>query len=300
MTPLRKKMVKAMELRNLSPNTQRSYLSSVAGLANHYNKSPDQLSKEEIEDYLLYLKTKRGLSPASVGIVVTGLRFFYTHVAKENILIDYKRKQSGRLPTVLTQKQIWDIINAAKHPKHRLILMTAYSAGLRAGEVAALKVEHIDQRRMLIKVENGKGGKDRYTTLSSMLLKELKKYYKTFRPKTYLFPSTDKNRSGQPLTYASVQGIYEKARKRAGVKKGSGTHTLRHSYATHLLEAGYDIRRIQVLLGHRNLTTTMVYLHVSRNTLSAIPSPLDLYDPKQKEGRDHTDDTDHSSEKTKA
>lgn len=293
MTPLREKMIKAMELRNLSPNTQRSYLSSVAGLANHYNKSPDKLSKDKIEDYLLYLKNKRGLAPGSVAIVVTGLRFFYAHVAKENIPIDYKRKQSGRLPTVLTQKQIWDIINAAKHPKHRLILMTAYSAGLRAGEVAALKVDHIDQHRMLIKVENGKGGKDRYTTLSKKLLKELRKYYKIFRPKTYLFPSTDKHRRDQPLTYASVQRIYEKARKKAGVKKGSGTHTLRHSYATHLLEAGYDIRRIQVLLGHRNLTTTMIYLHVSRKTLSAIPSPLDLFDPNHKEGRDGNDDNDH-------
>ena len=293
MTPLREKMIKAMELRNILRHTQRSYLSSVSGLANHYNKPPDKLSKDKIEDYLLYLKKERGITPGSVGVVVTGLRFFYNHVAKDNIPIDYKRKHSGKLPTVLTQKQIWDIIDATQNQKHRLIIMTAYSAGLRASEVAALKVEHIDQHRMLIFVENGKGGKDRYTTLSSMLLKELRKYYKTFRPKTYLFPSSSKQRQGQPLTYASVRCIYEKARKKAGVKRGNGTHTLRHSYATHLLEAGYDIRRIQVLMGHRHLSTTMIYLHVSKKTLSAIPSPLDLFDPKHPEGRDHTDDKDH-------
>ena len=293
MTPLREKMIKAMELRNLSQRTQRSYLSSVAGLANHYNKSPDKLSKDKIEDYLLYLKNNRGITSGSVAVVVTGLRFFYNHVAKDNIPIDYKRKHSGKLPTVLTQKQIWDIIGATQNLKHRLILMTAYSAGLRAGEVAALKVEHIDQRRMLIFVEDGKGGKDRYTTLSSMLLKELRKYYKTFRPNTYLFPSSYNHRQDQKLTYASVRNIYEKARKKAGVKKGSGTHTLRHSYATHLLEAGYDIRRIQVLMGHRHLSTTMIYLHVSKKTLSAIPSPLDLFDPNHPEGRDNTDDKDH-------
>lgn len=291
MTPLREKMIKAMELRNLSPNTQRSYLSSVAGLANHYNKSPDKLCKEKIEDYLLYLKNEKGISSGSVAIVVTGLRFFYNHVAKDNIPIDYKRKHSGKLPTVLTQKQIWGIIDATQNLKHRLILMTAYSAGLRASEVAALKVEHIDRQRMLIFVEDGKGGKDRYTTLSSMLLKELRRYYKTCRPKTYLFPSSYKHKQDQKLTYASVRCIYEKARKKACVKKGSGTHTLRHSYATHLLEAGYDIRRIQVLMGHRHLSTTMIYLHVSKKTLSAIPSPLDLFDPK--EGRDNTDDNDH-------
>jgi len=259
MTPLREKMIKAIELRNLSRRTQRSYLSSVAGLANHYNKPPDKLSKDKIEDYLLYLKNKRGITPGSVGVVVTGLRFFYNHVANDNIPIDYKRKHSGKLPTVLTQKQIWDIIDATQNLKHRLILMTAYSAGLRAGEVAALKVEHIEKNRMLIFVENGKGGKDRYTTLSSKLLKELRKYYKTFRPKTYLFPSSSKRRQGQPLTYASVRNIYEKARKKACVKKGCGTHTLRHSYATHLLEAGYDIRRIQVLMGHRHLSTTTAF-----------------------------------------
>ncbi len=146
---------------------------------------------------------------------------------------------------------------------------------------------------MLIKVENGKGGKQRYTILSLKLLKELRHYYKTCTPRTYLFPSSYNHRKEQTLTYSSVRSIYEKARKKAGIKKGTGIHTLRHSFATHLLEAGYDIRKIQVLMGHRRLSTTMIYLHVSRKTLSKIPSPLDLFDPQRAERRDNTDDPTH-------
>jgi site-specific recombinase XerD len=168
--------------------------------------------------------------------------------------------------------------------------MTTYSAGLRASEVAALKPEHIDSKQMLIKVERGKGGKERYTLLSRKLLTALRDYYKSFEPKTCLFPSTH---TGRPLTYASVRIIYEKARKKAGIKRGLGIHTLRHSFATHLLEAGYDIRRIQVLMGHRRLSTTMIYLHVSRKTLSKIPSPLDLFDPDRATKEDNTDDPNH-------
>jgi site-specific recombinase XerD len=171
--------------------------------------------------------------------------------------------------------------------------MTTYSAGLRASEVAALKPEHIDSKRMLIKVVNGKGGKQRYTILSSRLLMELRHYYKTCKPQTYLFPSSYNHRKNQALTYTSVRSIYEKARKKAGIKKGAGIHTLRHSFATHLLEAGYDIRKIQVLMGHRRLSTTMIYLHVSRKTLSKIPSPLDLFDPQIAGKEESTDDPTH-------
>jgi integrase/recombinase XerD len=282
MTPLRQKMIKAMELRNLSKNTQRYYLSAVTGLARYYQQSPDKLSQEMIEDYLLYLKNNKGNTPGTCATVAAGLRFFYNHVAHRHIPFDYRvRTKTTKLPTVLTPEEIWHLINAAKNLKHRLILMATYSAGLRAGEVAALKPEHIDSTRMLIKVENGKGGKDRYTLLSIRLLKELRHYYKTCRPKPYLFPSSYKNRKEHILTYPSVRNIYEKARRKAGIKQGAGIHTLRHSFATHLLEAGYDIRRIQVLMGHRRLSTTMIYLHVTRRTLSQIPSPLDLFDPQR-------------------
>ena len=292
MTELRKKMIRAMELRNLSPNTQRGYLTAVKGLSRHYQKSPDKLTQEMVEDYLLYLKKDKGNALSSCRSVFTGLKFFYNNVAAEQIRIEYSGGTRARkLPEVLTQEEIWDIIETQKNFKHRLILMTTYSAGLRASEVTALKPEHIDSKRMLIKVEDGKGRKDRYTILSTRLLRELRHYYKTFQPKTYLFPSTYKDKSR--LSYQSIYKIYENARKKAGVKKGAGIHTLRHSFATHLLEAGYDIRRIQVLIGHKRLSTTMIYLHVSRKTLSQIPSPLDLFDPDSAQKEDSADDPDH-------
>jgi integrase/recombinase XerD len=294
MTPLRQKMIKAMELRNLAQETQRGYLSSVKGITRHYHQSPENLTKDEIEDYLLYLKNDKGNTTGTCGAVAAGLRFFYTHVLEQPIPFDCKiRRKNRKLPTVLSQEDIWNIINATQHLKHRLILMTTYSAGLRAMEVATVKPEHIDSKNMLIKVENGKGGKERYSVLSSRLLEELRHYYKTCQPGPYLFPSSFKDRENQPLTYPSIRNIYEDARKKAGIKKGVGIHTLRHSFATHLLEAGYDIRRIQVLLGHTRLSTTMIYLHVSLTTLSKIPSPLDLFDPQGARKEGDPDDSTH-------
>ena len=252
------------------------------------------LTQEMIEDYLLYLKNDKGNTPGTCATIVAGLRFFYNHVADKQVPIDYRfSNKRKKLPTVLSQEEIWRIINAPENLKHRLVLMTTYSAGLRAFEVAALKPDHIDSKTMLINVEKGKGGKQRYTILSSRLLKELRQYYKKCQPQTYLFPSSYKHRNNQILTYSSVRNIYEKARKKAGIRKGAGIHTLRHSFATHLLEAGYDIRRIQVLMGHRRLSTTMIYLHVSRKTLSKIPSPLDLFDPQLTGKEDNTDDPAH-------
>jgi len=293
MTELRQKMIRAMELKNLSSHTQKAYLAAVAGLAKFYQKSPDTINNEMIEDYLLYLRDQKGNAPNSCISVLTGLRFFYSNVVNTEISIDYSVKRIPRkLPVVLKKEQIWDIICAPKNLKHRLILMTTYAAGLRASEVTALKPEHIDSDRMLIKVK-GKGKKDRYTMLSPRLLKELRHYYKTCRPKTYLFSSTFKKKEDQPLSYESVRHIYENARKKAGVKKGVGVHTLRHSFATHLLEAGYDIRKIQVLMGHSRLSTTMIYLHVSCDTLSTTPSPLDLIDIQQAQKEGNPDDPNH-------
>ena len=279
-----------MELRNLADNTQRRYLSAVTGLAKHYQRSPVKITKEMIEDYLLYLKNDKGRAPNSCASALSGLRFFYKHVAEQKISIDYSlTRKVQNLPTVLAQEDIVNIINATDNLKHRLILMTTYSAGLRASEVIALKPENIDSKRMLIKVR-GKGDKDRYTLLAKRLLPELRHYYKKFQPQTYLFPSSYKHKKHQPLSYGSVRSIYEKARKKAGVKNGAGIHTMRHSFATHLLEAGYDIRKIQVLMGHSRLTTTMIYLHVSRQTLASIPSPLDLIDTKHANKEDSSDD----------
>ena len=290
MTELREKMIREMELRNLSENTQRSYLQAVYGLVKHYMQSPDKLTKEMIEDHLLYLKREKGNALATVGSAVSGIRFFYNHVVCDEKLspsCSYAKTPS-RLPTVLSQEEIWSIINATGNMKHRLLLMTTYSAGLRASEALALKAEHIDGKRMLIKV-TGKGGKQRYTLLSKKLLKELRYYYETCQPKTYLFPSSYKPKEPRMLSYESFRSIYENAREKAGVKRGPGLHTLRHSFATHLLEAGYDIRKIQVLMGHSRLTTTMIYLHVSRETIAKIPSPLDLFNPETTNGGDNHD-----------
>lgn len=290
MTELRQKMIRAMELKNLSKHTQRAYLAAVTGLAKHYRQSPDEATQEMVDDYLLYLKNDKGLAPNSCGSALNGLRFFYKHVAQKEFVFDYRiRKRPRKLPTVLTMEEIRKIIYAPGNLKHRLILMTTYAAGLRASEVVGLKPEHIDSKRMLIKIVDAKGHKDRYTMLSARLLDELRAYYKTNRPKTYLFPSQFKKKENRPLSYETIRSTYEDARKKAGVKKGAGIHTLRHSFATHLLEAGFDIRKIQVLMGHSRLTTTMIYLHVSSTTLSKIPSPLDLIDKTHAEKEDSTD-----------
>jgi site-specific recombinase XerD len=293
MTPLRQKMIRAMQLRNLSHHTQQYYLSAVIGLARFYQQSPAKLTQQMVEDYLLYLKHDRGNTPGTCATVVAGLRFFYHHVSATNIPIAFCARKVTKLPTVLSLQQVWSLISATKNLKHRLFLMTTYSAGLRASETAALKPQHIDSNNRLIKVENGKGGQQRYTTLSLRLLNELRHYYKIRQPQTYLFPSSYHHKKNQPLAYSAIRSIYENARKKAGINKGSGIHTLRHSFATHLLEAGYDIRRIQVLMGHRQLSSTMIYLHVSRTILSKIPSPLDLFDPQPAAKEDKPHDPEH-------
>jgi integrase/recombinase XerD len=289
MSELREKMIKVMELRNLANHSKRRYLGAVKGLAKHYNKSPDEISTEMIEDYLLYLKNTKGLAPKSVACTVGALKFFYRHVLSDNERVpNFVYKRPGKLPVVLTQEEIWRIINATENMKHRLILMTTYSAGLRASEVAMLKPKDIDSKRMLIKVVNGKGGKQRYTLLSKRLLEELRQYYKEYHPENYLFPSGYKKK--EFLCYQTLHSVYTAARKKAGVNRGAGLHTLRHSFATHLLEAGYDIRKIQVLMGHRHITTTTIYLQVSQKTMSKIKSPLDLYEQEcaEKEVKDET------------
>jgi site-specific recombinase XerD len=241
MTELRQKMIKAMELKDLSGNTQRGYLHAVTGLAKHYKSPPDQLTQEMVEDYLLYIKNDLGRAPKTCGVAKAALNFFYKDVlGDEEISINFSvKRRTRKLPVVLSPEETWKIINATNNIKHKLLLMATYSAGLRASEVVALKPEHIDSKRMLIKVENGKGEKERYTLLSERFLKELRNYYSICRPKKWLFPSS---RTGDPFHRQTPFYIYEAARKKAGIKKGSGPHTLRHNFATHVLEAGYDIR----------------------------------------------------------
>jgi len=240
MTELRQKMIRAMELKNLSNHSQRAYLAAVTAITKHYRRSPDKITNKMIEDYLLYLKNSKGNAPNSCGSVLTGLRFFYKNVMKKKISVDYSvRKIPRKLPFVLTKEQVWKIICAPQNLKHRLILMTTYAAGLRASEVIALKPKHIESERMLIKVEGGKGRKDRYTMLSVKLLAELRRYYRKCRPQTYLFPSSFKKKEDKPLSYETVRSIYEKARKSAGVKKGEGLHTLRHHADSRIMPTSF-------------------------------------------------------------
>jgi site-specific recombinase XerD len=291
MKELRQKMIRTMELKQLAKNTQKGYLQSIKGLVGYYKLSPDKITTTQIEDYFLHLKQERNYAKSSLSTAVNGLKFFYRHVVgdeKRMETISYTKKPRN-LPVIISPEEVWQILHTPKHMKHRLMLMAAYSAGLRASEVLALKEEHIDSKRMLIRVEKGKGGKDRYTLLSKYFLSQLREYYRRYRPKEWLFPSSQR---GGRLSYETIRTMYEKARKKAGVKRGKGVHTMRHCFATHLLEAGYDIRKIQLLLGHRSLSSTIVYLHVSRQSLSVITSPLDLINPDEVQKEANDDKTD--------
>jgi len=240
MTQLRQKMIRAMELRNLSSNTQRAYLRAVTGIARFYNQSPDKMTKEKIEDYLLYLKRDKAIAPNSCYSVLTGLRFFYKNVVENEIPVTYSIARNPRkLPEVLTMEDVWKIICSTNNLKHRLILMTTYSAGLRVSETMNLKPEHINSKRMLIKIK-GKGKKDRYTLLSKRLLVELRSYYRKYRPRTYLFPSSFGKKKHQPLSYEAIRSVYENARKKAGVKRGVGIHTLRHHADSRIMPTPFD------------------------------------------------------------
>lgn len=273
MSELRKKMIRAMQLKDFSPKTQESYLAAVKGLARYCKKSPDILTKEEVEDYLLYLK-KDGKSTSTRNVVICGLKFLYEKTLKnDDIFLNFpERRRPKILPEVLSMAEVEKILDAPGNLKHRVILMTTYSAGLRLSEVASLKVNHIDSDRMQIRIEQGKGCKDRYTILSKTLLEELRVYYKSYRPTDWLFYSKKRD---TPISRVSIQRIYKNAKAKADITKGRGIHTLRHCFATHLLEAGCDLRKIQMLMGHRSLSTTMVYLHVCNSALSKIISPLD-------------------------
>jgi site-specific recombinase XerD len=272
---LRDRMIEEMKLRNFSPATQESYLYAVTRLTKHYRRSPDQLDKEQIRSYLLHLTVERKLSPNTMMGQIAGLRFFYNQTLgwDETKLFIPPRKQSSPLPEVFSPNEVVRLIAAARGLKQRVLLMTAYSAGLRVSELVNLKIKDIDAERMMIRVERGKGGKDRYTILSKNLLTELRLYWKRYRPSIWLFPNRAKN---GPLSTNEAWHIYNQAKKRAGLKKGRGIHTLRACFATHLLEAGVDLRTIQLLMGHSSLLATQRYLRLQQQTLGSTVSPLDL------------------------
>jgi len=269
-------MINDMVLRRFSPKTQQAYVAAVAGLARFYKQSPEKIDKQMVQEYLLYLTRDRKLSWNSCNVAVSGLRFFYTQtLGMDSMYLNIPpRKGDHPLPEILSTEEIEKLFSVMTNQKHRAILMTTYAAGLRVSEVVSLRVPDIDSKRMMIRVRQGKGRKDRYIILSERLLKELRIYWRTFRPKEWLFFSgKDYIR---PLSASTAQRIYNAAKEKAGIARGKGIHTLRHCFATHLLEAGVDLRTIQTLMGHSVITTTMVYLQVTRKHLSSTQSPLDL------------------------
>jgi integrase/recombinase XerD len=272
-SPLRRRMVEDMTVRNLSPATQRSYLYAVAKFSRFFGKSPERLELEDVRTYQVHLASQ-GIAWATLNQTVAALRFFYgVTLGRPEIpeRIAYAR-EPRRLPVVLSADEVVRFLEAVPSLKSRTALTTAYAAGLRVSEVVALKVADIDSGRMLIRVEQGKGGKDRYVMLSAQLLAILRTYWRLAKPRHWLFPGRDEER---PIDQTVLHAACRSACEAAGLTKHVTVHTLRHSFATHLLESGADIRIIQVLLGHTNIATTARYAQVATSTIQGTASPLD-------------------------
>ncbi|MCP4308790.1 MAG: tyrosine-type recombinase/integrase [bacterium] len=251
------------------------YLGTVRDLAKYYRCSPDRLTDKQVQSYLLHLTRERHFAPSSCNVAVNGLRFFYLKTLGHNrTTFDIPTaRRPNKLPEILSREEIARLFAVTTDSKPRAVLMLAYGAGLRVSEICSLRIGDIDSDQMAIRVEQGKGAKDRYTLLSPRLLAGLRHYWKRYRPKHYLFPS----RSGQGALHpASAQKIYYTAEAKAGIAKKGAIHSLRHAFATHLLEAGTDLHTIQRLLGHRHISTTMVYFHLARAHLTGNTSPLDI------------------------
>jgi len=278
MTELRRRMDNDMIIRGMADKTREAYLWAVTGLAKFHRRSPDQISDEEVQAYLLHLIRDRHRAWSTCNIVVQGLRFLYhTTLKRERTTFTIPSpRQSGKLPVLLSREEIQRLLAATQTRKQYTILATTYGAGLRHGEVIHLRVSDIDGARLTIRVEQGKGGKDRYTLLSARLLEILRAYWRLSHPTGWLFPGKGDER---PMDPSTVQRLYGAAKARAGITKPGGIHSLRHAFATHLLEMGVDIHTIQRLLGHGHISTTMRYFHLAQPILTAHRSPLDLLDP---------------------
>ena len=273
MSPLRRRMIEDMTIRNLSPATQRSYLHAVSRFSQYFGRSPDRLGLEDVRAYQVHLASK-GVAWGSLNQVVCALRFFYgVTLGQETIpeRIVYARAPR-KLPTVLGGDEIVRFLESVSSLKARVALTTAYAAGLRVSEVAALKVSDIDSSRMVMRIAHGKGGKERYAMLSAPLLGILRSYWRLARPPLYLFSGRAPDKPIEPTV---LHAACRSATAAAGLDKRVSVHVLRHSFATHLLESGVDIRIIQVLLGHENLSTTARYTRVSTQVIGNTMSPLD-------------------------
>jgi integrase/recombinase XerD len=275
MTELRRRMDDDMVVRGMAKRTREAYLAAVTALAKYYRRSPDQMSDDEVQAYLLHLIRDRHRSWNTCHIVVHGLRFLYhTTLKREPTTFSIPTmRQPVKLPVILSREDVERVMAHTPNLKHRTMLLTTYAAGLRLNEVLHLRVTDIDSARMTIRVEQGKGGKDRYTVLSAQLLEALRAYWRVARPTTWLFPSA---RHPKPMDPSALQRAYEQAKRRAGITKPGGIHGLRHAFATHLLEAGVDLHTIQRLLGHRDISTTTRYLQLTRHTEMGPGSPLNL------------------------
>jgi len=278
MSELRTRMIRDMALREFSPRTHESYVAAVVKLAKHYRRAPDQLTDEEVQRYLAYLIQERQLSWSTCSQAAHAFRFLY-HVTLGRPRTEFHvpaPKQPQQLPDILSREEVWSLLRACSHPWHRLLLATTYAAGLRVSEVVALKVTDLDTDRMTIHITLGKGAKDRFVPLSPRLLQDFRTYWRIQPPRVWLFA----NRQGtRPIDITVAQKLYTFAMLRAGIHKRGGIHALRHAFATHLLEAGRDLATVQHLLGHRHLSTTARYIHVTQSRVLTTGSPLDLPEP---------------------
>jgi integrase/recombinase XerD len=277
-THLRKMMLDELQRRNYAQNTERSYIHAVEEFAAYFRKPPDQLGPEHIRAYQVHLFRDRKLAPGTVEQQAAALRFLFVKTLRRPYLPDHIPfpKRQRPLPTVLSQDEVSRLIDSASNLMHRAILVTLYSTGLRRAELCSLKVADIDSDRMMIHVHQGKGGRDRDVLLSPKLLQTLREYWRWMKPKTFLFPGMVNNwRADVPINHKVVWCAVREATERAGIQKRVSPHTLRHTFATHMLEAGADLRTIQVLLGHAKLADTTVYLHLSRRHLQAVSSPIE-------------------------
>ena len=274
MTALRQLMIRELKLQRKAEKTIEAYVHAVSALAWYHHRSPDQLSIEQIRHYLHYLIAERKLSFSSCNQQLAGIRFFYEQVLRwPKLDLRVPAKRSRRLPEVYSRAQVKRLLQTPDNLKHRAVLMTAYGTGMRVGELTRIQPEDIQSERQLIRVRQGKGKKDRYSLASASLIEELRAYWRAYRPQRWLF----ENRTGTgPLPTGTAQRIFYRAKRKSGITTGRGIHTLRHCFATHLLEAGVDLPTIQRLLGHATLSTTTMYLHVSPARLGEIQNPLDL------------------------
>ncbi|MDR0401301.1 MAG: tyrosine-type recombinase/integrase [Treponema sp.] len=276
-SPWAARLESELRSRKYSPQTIRAYVHYNKELCRRTQKRPEDISPEDLRNYLAYLDKTLDLSASSMNVAISAVKFFFRYVLKRNMLRDQRRpRHDKKLPGVLTESEVADLLAAEKNPKHRLLLMLAYSSGLRVSEVVALKREHVDVKRRTILIRAGKGRKDRYTLLSDRAADFLVRYCALYGIDGWLFPGMD---GGRHLSIRSAQNIFAKALEKARIDKSASIHSLRHSFATHLLENGTDIRYIQELLGHSTLRTTQRYTHVARRTVLRIRSPLDNISP---------------------